>query len=44
MKRKHRYIIYKLNDDHSEIILDKVGARDSTFDAMKEDIPKSSSR
>lgn len=31
MKRKHRYVIYKVTEDHSGVEVDKVGARTETF-------------
>jgi cofilin len=40
MKRAHRYMILKVNDDKTEIVLEKVGARDSTFEQFKEEMPK----
>jgi len=44
MKRKHRYIIYKLNEAQDGIDIEKCGARDNTFDQFKEDVPKNNSR
>lgn len=35
MKKMHRYILYKLNDTMTEIIVDETGARDETYDDFK---------
>jgi hypothetical protein len=32
LKHKYRYIIFKLSDDHKSITIDKLGAKDETFD------------
>jgi cofilin len=40
MKRAHRYLILKVNDDKSAIVIEKLGARDETFDQFKENMPK----
>ena len=44
MKRKHRYIIYQLNEKHDGVCIEKLGARDASFDEFKESIPKNNSR
>lgn len=44
MKRTHRYIIYKASDDKSTVEVDKVGAREETFEQFKEAMPKNNSR
>ena len=44
MKRAHRYLILKVNDDKTQIVLEKVGARDATFAQFKEDMPKDQGR
>jgi hypothetical protein len=44
MKRSHRYIIYRVSDDKTQIVIDKVGARDSHFEEFKESMPKDSGR
>ena len=44
MKRTHRYIIMKPNEDKTSIVLEKVGARDATFEQFKEDMPKDQCR
>ena len=43
-KRQTRYIVYKPSDDKTSIEIEKVGARDSTWDDMKEAIPKDQAR
>jgi cofilin len=40
MKRAHRYLILKVNDDKSAIVIEKLGAREETFDQFKENMPK----
>lgn len=40
MKRAHRYIIFKVNDEKDKIIIEHIGARDSTFNEFKEKMPK----
>ena len=44
MKRSHRYLILKVNDDKNAIVVDKVGARDATFAEFKENMPKDQCR
>lgn len=44
MKRAHRYIIMKPNEDKTAIVLEKLGARDATFDAFKDEMPKDQCR
>lgn len=44
MKRKHRYVIYKLNDALDGAEVEKTGARDSTWEEFVEDVPKNNSR
>ena len=44
MKRKHRYIIYKLNDAKDGVEVEKLGPRDATFEDMLESVPKNNSR
>lgn len=44
MKRKHRYMILKTNADHSAVEIEKLGARDDTFDDLKNSIPKDEAR
>lgn len=44
MKRSHRYIIMKVNDEKNRIIVEHVGARDATFDEFKELMPKDQCR
>jgi len=44
MKRAHRYIIYKINEDKTSIVIDQIGARDATFATFKENMPKDQTR
>jgi len=44
MKRTHRYLIMKVNDEKSHIVIDKLGARDETFEQFKENMPKDQTR
>ena len=44
MKRTHRYLIMKVNDDKSKVIIEHVGARDATFADFKEQMPKDQCR
>lgn len=40
MKRKHRYIILNTSEGLDAVVIEKVGARDATFEQFKEDMPK----
>lgn len=44
MKRAHRFIIMKVNDDKTKIDIEQVGARDATFAQFKEAMPKDQCR
>ena len=44
MKRAHRYMILKPNDEKTNIVLEKLGPRDATFEQFKEDMPKDQCR
>ena len=44
MKRKHRFIIYKPNDDKSSVKIETIGARESTWEQFAEACPKNNSR
>ena len=44
MKRAHRYMILKVNDDKTSIVLEHVGSRESTFEQFKEQLPKDGGR
>ncbi len=44
MKRTHRYIIMKVNEDKSRVIVEHVGERDATFESFKELMPKDQCR
>jgi len=40
LKRAHRYIILKPSEDGTKIEIEKIGAREETFDQFVESIPK----
>ncbi len=44
MKRAHRFLIFKVNDDKTQIETEHIGARDSTFEEFKELMPKDECR
>ena len=44
MRRKHRYVIMNVNDDKTEIVIEKIGARDAPWEEFKESMPKDSAR
>ena len=44
MKRSHRYIIMMVNEDKTSIVVEKLGAREATFNDFKEDMPKDQGR
>ncbi|MFM7851717.1 MAG: hypothetical protein ACKO96_07290, partial [Flammeovirgaceae bacterium] len=44
MKRKHRYIIYRVSSDKSSAEIEKLGERDSTWEEFVESMPKNNSR
>ncbi len=44
MKRSHRYMILKPNDEKTNIVIEKLGAREATFEQFKEDMPKDQCR
>ena len=44
MNRKHRYIIWKVNDSKDKIVNDVIGARDATFEEFKNNMPKDECR
>jgi cofilin len=44
MRRKHRYLICKLNDAHNSVEIEKIGARDDTFESLKDAMPKDNAR
>ena len=44
MKRSHRYMILKVSDDKTQIIIEKIGARTETFNDFKESMPKDQCR
>jgi hypothetical protein len=40
MKRTHRYLILKVNDDKTKIEIEHIGVREATFAEFKENMPK----
>ena len=44
MKRAHRFMIMKVNDDKTKVEIEQVGARDATFEEFKELMPKDACR
>lgn len=40
----YRYIIFKLSDDQSQVVVDKTGDSSKTFDDLKNDLPKDKCR
>lgn len=44
MKRAHRYIIMRVNDEKNRIIVEHLGARDAPFSEFKEKMPKDQCR
>jgi Cofilin/tropomyosin-type actin-binding protein len=44
MKRSHRFLILKINDDKTAIVIEHIGARDATFAQFKELMPKDQGR
>lgn len=44
MKRKYRYIIFKLNDAKDGVEVEKCGDRDETWATFIESVPKTSAR
>ena len=44
MKRKHRYVIYKANENKDSVEIDKLGAREETWAQFIENMPKNNSR
>ncbi|PIG85859.1 cofilin [Aspergillus arachidicola] len=41
---KYRYVIYRLSADNKEIVVDKTGSHDSTYDDFIEDLPEDECR
>lgn len=44
MKRAYRYLIFKMNDEKTQIVVEHKGERDSGFEEFKEHIPKDEPR
>ena len=44
MKRAYRYLIFKMNDEKTNIVVEHKGERDSGFEEFKEHIPKDEPR
>nr|AAC49404.1 WCOR719 [Triticum aestivum]AIL25717.1 actin depolymerizing factor [Triticum aestivum]AIZ95473.1 actin-depolymerizing factor 8 [Triticum aestivum] len=38
-ERKHRFVVYKMDDDAQQVVVDKVGALDATFDDLAAAMP-----
>ncbi|KAB8201786.1 hypothetical protein BDV34DRAFT_202044 [Aspergillus parasiticus] len=38
LQQKYRYVIYKMSADYKEIVVDKTGSIDSTYDNFMEDL------
>lgn len=44
MKRSHRYMILKVSDDKTSIVIEKIGERTESFNDFKESMPKDQCR
>jgi cofilin len=44
MKRAHRYLILRVTEDKTQIVIEKKGGRDETFEQFKESMPKDQGR
>ena len=44
MKRSHRYLIMKVSEDKTRVVLEHLGERTTTFEEFKEKMPKDSCR
>jgi cofilin len=44
MKRAHRYLIMRVTEDKTQVVIEKKGARDETFEQFKESMPKDQGR
>ena len=44
INRKHRYVIYKANDNKDSVEIEKLGAREETWAQFTESMPKNNSR
>ncbi|KAF8333421.1 actin depolymerizing factor [Cantharellus anzutake] len=42
--KKYRYVIYKLSADNKEIVVDKTGPIDSTYDSFTAELPEAEPR
>ena len=44
MKRAHRFLIFRVNDEKTKVVIEHVGAREATFAEFKELMPKDGCR
>lgn len=44
MKREHRYLILRVSDDNQSVVIDQIGARESTFEQFKDAMPQDQPR
>ena len=44
LSRKYRYIIYSLNSDNTEIVVEKTGPTTATYDEFVGDLPENECR
>lgn len=44
LKRKHRYIVYKPSEDGTAVEVEKIGAREESFDDFKNSVEKTAAR
>ncbi len=44
MKRSHRYLIFRVSEDNSSVVIDAIGERDATFEQFKDQMPKEEPR
>lgn len=44
MKRAHRFLIYRVNEEKTHIVIEHVGQREATFNDFKELMPKDQCR
>lgn len=43
-KHQYRYIIFKINDEQTQIVVEKTGDKEKTFEDFKSDLPKDKCR
>ena len=44
MQRKHRFVVYKFNEDMSEIVVETASERNATWDDFRAAVPKDNGR